>query len=191
MCDINKIEMLFIDMKEYSDQAKTTNEQIMNNGQNGRDNRLGWQQFSNQIRGAENAHAEYLEECRSKRRDEEDAKFVDVEVSTPRRQASSGGIGTTRRAVVKFQLATPAVALLAPVEEETPTTSHYEVVQKPKTRAARRAMEEAELEEEVTTTTDPSPKRERRSDYWVERDEKRRCDARTFKMTAQLAVGGE
>ena len=162
----------------------------MNNGQNGQngDNQLSWQQFSNQIRGAENARAEYLEECRSKRRDEEEAKFVDVEVSTPRRQASSG---PTRRAVVKFQLAAPAVALLAPVEEETPTTSHYEVVQKPKTRAARRAMEEAELEEEVTTTTDPSPKRERRIDYWVERDNKRRGDARTFKMTAQLAVGGE
>lgn len=163
---------------------------MMNNGQNGQngDNQLSWQQFSNQIRGAENARAEYLEECRSKRRDEEEAKFVDVEVSTPRRQASSG---PTRRAVVKFQLAAPAVALLAPVEEETPTTSHYEVVQKPKTRAARRAMEEAELEEEVTTTTDPSPKRERRIDYWVERDNKRRGDARTFKMTAQLAVGGE
>lgn len=171
----------------------------MNNGQNGLngDNQLSWQQFSNQIRGAENARAEYLEECRSKRRDEEDAKFVDVEVSTPRRQqasSSSGGSGPTRRAVVKFQLAAPAVALLAPVEEETPmTTSHYEVVQKPKTRAARRAMEEAELEEKVTTTTDPSPKRERRIDYWVERDSKRRGDARTFKikMTAQLAVGGE
>jgi hypothetical protein len=167
---------------------------MMNNGQNGLngDNQLSWQQFSNQIRGAENARAEYLEECRSKRRDEEEAKFVDVEVSTPRRQASSssGGSGTTRRAVVKFQLAAPP----AVVEEEKPTTtSHYEVVQKPKTRAARRAMEEAELEEEVTTTTDPSPKRERRIDYWVERDSKRRGDARTFKMkmTAQLAVGGE
>jgi len=27
VCDINKIEMLFIDMMEYSDQATTTNEQ--------------------------------------------------------------------------------------------------------------------------------------------------------------------
>jgi hypothetical protein len=168
---------------------------MMNNNDNDgqRQNQISWQQFSNQIRGAENARAEYLEECRSKRRDEEEAKFVDVEVSTPRRQASSssGGIGTTRRAVVKFQLAAPP----AVVEEEKPTTtSHYEVVQKPKTRAARRAMEEAELEEEVTTTTtDPRPKRERRIDYWVERDSKRRGDARTFKMkmTAQLAVGGE
>lgn len=170
----------------------------MNNGNDGqRQNQISWQQFSNQIRGAENARAEYLEECRSNRRDEEDAKFVDVEVSTPRRQASSGssgGNGPTRRAVVKFQLAAPpAVALLAPVEEETPTTSHYEVVQKPKTRAARRAMEEAELEEDPTPTVNPSPKRERRIDYWVERDSKRRGDARTFKikMTAQLAVGGE
>lgn len=165
------------------------NGQMMNNGQNGQngDNQLGWQQFSNQIRQRENERVEFLEECRFNRRDEEDAKFVEVEVSTPRRQASSGGSGPTRRAVVKFQLA-------APVEEEMPTTtSHYEVVQKPKTRAARRAMEEAELEEEkvTTTTTDPSPKRERRIDYWVERDSKRRGDARTFKMTAQLAVGGE
>lgn len=163
----------------------------MNNGQNGQngDNQISWQQFSNQIRGAENARAEYLEECRSNRRDEEDAKFVDVEVSTPRRQAIGGGSGTTRRAVVKFQLAAAsAVAeVVAPVEE---TTSHYEVVQKPKTRAARRAMEEAE-EEDTTPTVNPSPKRERRSDYWVERDDKRRGDARTFKMTAQLAVGGE
>lgn len=154
----------------------------MNNGQNGLngDNQLGWKQFSNQIRQRENERVEFLEECRFNRRDEEDAKFVEVEVSTPRRQASSG---PTRRAVVKFQLAAPAV-----VEEDTPTTSHYEVVQKPKTRAARRAMEEAELEEDTTPTVNPSPKRERRNDYWVERDSKRRGDARTFKMTAQLAA---
>ena len=155
---------------------------MMNNGQNGLngDNQLGWKQFSNQIRQRENERVEFLEECRFNRRDEEDAKFVEVEVSTPRRQASSG---PTRRAVVKFQLAAPAV-----VEEDTPTTSHYEVVQKPKTRAARRAMEEAELEEDTTPTVNPSPKRERRNDYWVERDSKRRGDARTFKMTAQLAA---
>lgn len=167
----------------------------MNNNDNDgqRLNQISWQQFSNQIRGAENARAEYLEECRSNRRDEEDAKFVDVEVSTPRRSSSGGGGGgAIRRAVVKFQLAPVAAAAAAvavPVEE---TTSHYEVVQKPKTRAARRAMEEAELEEEeVTTTTQPRRERERRSDYWVDRDDKRRGDARTFKMTAQLAVGGE
>jgi hypothetical protein len=176
------------------------NGQMMNNNDNDgqRQNQISWQQFSNQIRGAENARAEYLEECRSKRRDEEDAKFVDVEVSTPRRQASSssggGGGGAIRRraVVVKFQLA-PAVAAAAaaavvavPVEETT--TSHYEVVQKPKTRAARRAMEEAELEEDPTPTVNPSPKRERRSDYWVERDDKRRGNARIFKMTAQMAA---
>lgn len=172
----------------------------MNNNDNDgqRLNQISWQQFSNQIRGAENARAEYLEECRSNRRDEEDAKFVDVEVSTPRRQASSSGSGgcggaiRRRAVVVKFQLA-PAVAAAAaavvavPVKETT--TSHYEVVQKPKTRAARRAMEEAELEEEDTTpTVNPRRERERRSDYWVERDDKRRGDARTFKMTAQMAA---
>lgn len=156
-----------------------------NNGRgDGGDNQLGWQQFSDQIRQRENQRVEEEEECRFNRRDEQDAKFVDVEVSTPRRQASSGG-GGARRAVVKFQLAAPAVV----EEDTTTTTTHYEVVQKPKTRAARRAMEEeAEDEEDMTPTVNPSPKRERRSDYWVQQNDKRRSAARTFKMTAAVAV---
>ena len=150
-----------------------------NNGRDGGDNQLGWQQFSNQIRQRENERVEFLEECRFNRRDEQEARFVDVEVSTPRRQASSG----TRRAVVKFQLAAPVE------EEEEAMPTHYEVVQKPKTRAARRAMEEeAELEEDTTPTVNPSPKRERRSDYWVQQNDKRRSAARTFKMTAAAAM---
>ena len=148
-----------------------------NNGRDGGDNQLGWQQFSNQIRQRENERVEFLEECRFNRRDEQEARFVDVEVSTPRRQASSG----TRRAVVKFQLAAPVE------EEEEAMPTHYEVVQKPKTRAARRAMEEAELED-TTPTVNPSPKRERRSDYWVQQNDKRRSAARTFKMTAAAAM---
>jgi hypothetical protein len=164
------------------------NGQTMNNngqnGRDGRDNQLGWQQFSNQIRQRENQRAEEEEECRFNRRDEQDAKFVDVEVSTPRRQAISSSSGA-RRAVVKFQLAAPAVV----EEDTTPTPSHYEVVQKPKTRAARRAMEEeAEDEEDMTPTVNPSPKRERRSDYWVQQNDKRRSAARTFKMTAAAAM---
>jgi hypothetical protein len=166
------------------------NGQTMNNngrdGQNVGDNQLGWQQFSDQIRQRENERVEYLEECRFNRRDEQDAKFVDVEVSTPRRQASSSsGGGGARRAVVKFQLAAPTV-----VEEDTTTTttSHYEVVQKPKTRAARRAMEEEEDEEDMTPTVNPSPKRERRSDYWVQQNDKRRSAARNFKMTSAAAM---
>jgi len=171
------------------------------NGQNrrdccGRDNQLGWQQFSNQIRQRENQRAEE-EECRFNSKDEEDAKFVDVEVSTPRRGGGGGsGGGITRRVVVKFQLAAPAAVAVVEDEETTTdatATSHYEVVQKPKTRAARRAMEEEEEEEEVTTTVNPTRReRERRSDYWVQQHDKFRSAARTFKMTAaQLAVGGE
>jgi hypothetical protein len=171
----------------------TNNGQMMNiNGQNGRDSQLGWQQFSNQIRQRENQRAEEEEECRFNSKDEEDAKFVDVEVSTPRRGGGGGsGGGITRRVVVKFQLAAPASVAVVEDEETTTATSHYEVVQKPKTRAARRAMEEEE-EDEVTTTVNPRRERERRSDYWVQQHDKFRSAARTFKMTAQqLAVGGE
>ena len=165
------------------------------NGRDGRrDNQLGWQQFSHQIRQRENQRAEDEEECRFNRREEQDAKFVDVEVSTPRRSGGGGGGGggggMTRRVVVKFQLVAPA-AVAAAVEETPTTTGCYEVVQKPKTRAARRAMEE---EEDTTTpaVVKPRRERERRSDYWVQQHDKFRSAARTFKMTAaQLAVGGE
>jgi hypothetical protein len=166
------------------------------NGRDGRDgrrdNQLGWQQFSHQIRQRENQRAVEEEECRFNMREEQDAKFVDVEVSTPRRSGGSGGgIGgmTRRRVVVKFQLAAAV--------EETPTTTTtttgcYEVVQKPKTRAARRAMEEEEEEDTTTPAIKPRRERERRSDYWVQQHDKFRSAARTFKMTAaQLAVGGE
>jgi hypothetical protein len=181
VCEINKIEMLFHHMTEYSDQATTTmNGQQTMNRQNVGDNQLGWQQFSNQIRQRENERVEFLEECRFNRKHEQDAKFLDVEVSTPRRQVSSSSSGA-RRAVVKFQLAAPAVE----EEETTPTTtSHYEVVQKPKTRAARRTIEE----ENMTATVNPSSKRERRSEYWVQQDNKRRSAARTFKLTAAAAM---
>ena len=173
--------MLFHHMTEYSDQATTTmNGQQTMNRQNVGDNQLGWQQFSNQIRQRENERVEFLEECRFNRKHEQDAKFLDVEVSTPRRQVSSSSSGA-RRAVVKFQLAAPAVE----EEETTPTTtSHYEVVQKPKTRAARRTIEE----ENMTATVNPSSKRERRSEYWVQQDNKRRSAARTFKLTAAAAM---
>jgi hypothetical protein len=184
VCEINKIEMLFHHMTEYSDQATTTmNGQQTMNRQNVGDNQLGWQQFSNQIRQRENERVEFLEECRFNRKHEQDAKFLDVEVSTPRRQASSSSSSSgARRAVVKFQLAAPAVE-----EEETPTMSHYEVVQKPKTRAARRTIEEEE-EEDMTATVNPSSKRERRSEYWVQQNDKRRSAARTFKLTAAAAM---
>ena len=189
MCEINKIEMLFHHMTGYSDQATTTmNGQTMNGQKNGGDNQLGWQQFSNQIRQRENDRVEFLEECCFNRKHEQDSKFLDVEVSTPRRQASNGS--GTRRVVVKFQLAAPALEEeMTTTTTTTTTTSHYEVVQKPKTRAARRAMEEEEEEEEdMTPTVNPTRERERRSDYWVQQDDKRRSAARTFKLTAAVAA---
>jgi hypothetical protein len=61
----------------------------------------------------------------------------------------------------------------------------YEQVQKPKTRAERRATDEL-LVAETDTEALPATKKERRSDYWVQRDDERRNAARMFKTQTQV-----
>jgi hypothetical protein len=61
----------------------------------------------------------------------------------------------------------------------------HEQVNKTKTRAAR-AIEETPVEELSTDENAvPPEKKEKRSDYWVQRDEERRSAARTFKIKHQ------
>jgi hypothetical protein len=58
----------------------------------------------------------------------------------------------------------------------------FEQVKKAKTRADRRA-EEPEIEPEEAE--EPVARKERRSDYWVQRDDLRRNNARTMKVQFQ------
>ena len=74
-------------------------------------------------------------------------------------------------------------AIPAPEADTADVKPAHECVQKPKTRAERRAND-APLTE-VAVLVDPVTKRERRSDYWVQRDDERRSAARTFKDQAQ------
>lgn len=81
---------------------------------------------------------------------------------------SSGGV---QKAVI--------TAIIETIQQ--PATCH-EVVNKAKTRAARRKIEP----EQIETPAEVLPaKRERRSDYWVHRADERRSAARTFKTQAQ------
>lgn len=81
---------------------------------------------------------------------------------------SSGGV---QKAVI--------TAIIETIQQ--PTTCH-EVVNKAKTRAARRKIEP----EQIETPAEVLPaKRERRSDYWVHRADERRSAARTLKTQAQ------
>jgi hypothetical protein len=77
--------------------------------------------------------------------------------------------------------AIPAIDTDADVKEA------HECVQKPKTRAERRAIDAPLTETDVPPeTTKAATKRERRSDYWVQRDDERRNAARTFKTQSQV-----
>lgn len=60
--------------------------------------------------------------------------------------------------------------------------AEFEQVKKAKTRAERRA-EEPEVEPEEAE--EPAARKERRSDYWVQRDDLRRNNARTMKVQFQ------
>ena len=97
---------------------------------------------------------------------------------------------TTSNAERRYQRRSPpprtTPAISAPTTTVKETT--HELVQKPKTRAERRAIEP----EQVETPAEVHPaKRERRSDYWVQRDDERRNAARSFKTQTQSQVLSE
>ena len=82
---------------------------------------------------------------------------------------------------IAAQAAAAAAAVAAALVEKT-----HEEVKKPKTRAERREIEPTEIDTPAAAQTDKRPaKRERRCDYWVERDNKRRSAAITFKNQNQ------
>jgi hypothetical protein len=176
--------MLFLDMIECSYQ-QDKNEQTMNgqtmNGQ--QDSKYQWTQFTSRLDAVEPA-----------RNDETAAwRFDDVEISTPRRGATSTRDFEKRRRaiVVKFQDQRQQLQPLDTIAASEPTTApaHHEAVARPKTRSARRAADD-EAEKESTApppapTPRPTLKRERRSDYWIDRDDQRRTSARTFKTQQQ------
>ena len=80
-------------------------------------------------------------------------------------------------------------AIPAPEADTADVKPAHECVQKPKTRAERRAND-APLTE-VAVLVDPVTKRERRSDYWVQRDDERRSAARMFKTQGQAPALSE
>jgi len=85
--------------------------------------------------------------------------------------------------VQKFQqiaVAAVAAAVAAALVEKT-----HEEVKKPKTRAERREIEPTEIDTPAAQTDKRPAKREQRSEYWVERDNKRRSAAITFKNQNQ------
>jgi len=71
--------------------------------------------------------------------------------------------------------------LMAAIAATTSPAAGFEQVKKAKTRSERRA-EEPEVEPEAE---EPVARKERRSDYWVRRDDLRRDNARTMKNQFQ------
>jgi hypothetical protein len=173
--------MLFLDMIECSYQ-QDKNGQTMNGQQ---DSKYQWTQFTSRLDAA-------VEPARN---DETAAgRFDDVDISTPRRGATSTRDFEKRRRaiVVKFQDQRQQLQPLDTIAASEPTTApaHHEEVARPKTRSARRAADD-EAEKESTArppapTPRPTLKRVRRNNYWVERDDQRRNAARTFKTNDRL-----
>ena len=138
-------------------------------------NQINWQQFS--LR--ERARGEFLETCREhekdNKKDAEEAKF-DVAVSTPTSRKRAGRTGRTGQPAEKHM---PVQRKVQVQVQEIPTPDEVprELVQKAKTRAARRADAPNTETPDVKLPT----KRVRRSDYRVQRDDERRSAARTLK----------
>ena len=151
------------------------------NGQQNNENQYKWAQFSAR-----------LGDDGERRNDYEDAvnvRFDDVDVSTPRRGATTTrAFERHRRAImVRFQDHRPvpaAASAAAVVVYDKPRP-----VERPRTRSERRAADEAAEREATAPAPAPMPtpttKRVQRNDYWVARDDQRRISARTFKTAFQ------
>jgi hypothetical protein len=138
-----------------------------------RQNQIGWQQFSLRHRNIESTHDDSLDETRDKHDD-----TLEIHTSTPKSKTRTVQKRTTTPRKTRVQKP------ITPETETHITENSREHVQKPKTRAARREIEDEITETPPIESTKPKH-RERRSDYWVQRDDKRRTAARTIKFQEQ------
>lgn len=154
------------------------------------ENQISWQQFSSKIRGNTDEDSKRID-------DEREANF-DVEVSTPKRHHHHATEMMRRRVVVRFQNKVDVMTHPAANDNDggascgTAPHHRFEVVEKSKTRAARRQIDDTmpHIPTAAAAAADPSTKRERRSNYWIHQDDKRRHAARLFKLNALDGEGG-
>lgn len=185
--------MLFFDIIEYSypttSDLQTTNEMAttMTSSQ------FDWRQFSEHIqRETGNQQAENTAATTYNDRDPIIGDYDDDDHQEPTFNKASANRTTTSNAERRHQQrhsplrsTKPAIPATTDADADADVKPAHECVQKPKTRAERRANDAPLTETDVLPATTPAMKRERRSDYWVQRDDERRNAARTFKDQAQ------
>jgi hypothetical protein len=133
-----------------------------------RDNQISWIQFSHRLANADDIPA--LDEYRRNQREEYDESF-DFPAPDTRHIRTSSTTSTIKKRIQPKQN----------IEAETNiASSPHQQIKKAKTRAERRAVETPITE--TPTETSLSKHKERRSSYWVQRDDKRRNAARTLKV---------
>ncbi len=152
--------------------TKTTNKRTMTTQE--RRNQIAWQQFSLNLERRESRRGQ------GEPVDAYDETFDHQEPSSRRIHSTGKRLDTPRQTPLKIERT---------LQIETPTQvieSVPERLTKAKTRAQRRAIDSISEDAVATESISPKKKRERRSPYWVERDEKRRGEARAFKTRYQL-----
>ncbi len=150
--------------------TKTTSNRTMTTQE--RRNQIAWQQFSQRLANADqqpghHEHADHYKET------------FDIQEPSVRRSHSTGKRLQTLRQNTWKIVRNSQIEIPEQTIQPAP-----ERVMKAKTRAERRAIDC--VPDTVDTESISPKKRERRSPYWVERDAKRRGEARAFKTRDQL-----
>lgn len=166
-----------------------------------RQNAISWQQFAERERDQRNnLTAQQTKQPATKEADYD-------EVPTPRSErysrwtaaktASSEVKQTIRKCVVKTIAASASASkkkanqTIATTTTDSARKNEIEVPTQVRTRAQRRAAAATEPEV-VVPQPNPEPKRkERRTDHWVTRDDKRRQSARLLKLKHNQQLGSE
>jgi hypothetical protein len=136
-----------------------------------RHNQISWQQFSHQLRTADDAP--WFDEYLRNQSEEYDESFDFPAPGTRHIQPTENNrtTSTKKRIQPKQNIEVD--------ETNIASSPQHQLPKKAKTRAERRAVEP---NDETPTETNLSKHKERRSPYWVQCDDKRRNAARTLKV---------
>ena len=143
---------------------------------------FAWRQFSLHHIQCERADDERLDHLAEKNDDDYD---MQIPVTTSRTTSPNSKKrvrnNNNNNNNNKVTVATADIITADIISPAAPADEH-EQVKKAKTRSERRAEEPEEPEQ----VQEPVPRKERRSDYWVHRDDLRRGNARTMKTQFQF-----
>jgi hypothetical protein len=171
--------------------AVISTRQIIMSSPRATSNQFSWRQFTERERDQREKN-EMLTSGRGRlHSSKEPEDYIEVEVKTPRRSTRNSAKSVVESEVAKKPTKKVTITVTKSIQTIIPPQP-FENVQPVRTRSQKRLADAADAMVQlqqaslgIPQSQTPREKTERRSDYWVKRDDKRRQSARLLKIQKQ------